>query len=159
VLERERELISYFKDKSTTRLQPPGPVRVLIVDDEEPVRKFVDRVMAHGRYQTMVAAGGEEAIEIATKHGPFDLLLTDLLMPDMNGDELARHLRQIQPSLKVLYLTGFSDRLFREKVTLWEGEAFLDKPCSVKSLLQAVSLLIFGRFTEPTREITAGGAG
>ena len=159
--EREPVLFSYFKDKPATRRQPgpPGPVRVLIVDDEEPVRKFVERVMAHGRYQTMAASGGQEAIEIATKDGPFDLLLTDLLMPNMNGDELARHLRQQQPSLKVLYLTGYSDRLFREKVTLWEGEAFLDKPCTVKSLLQAVSLLIFGRFTEPPQEVTAGTAG
>jgi two-component system, cell cycle sensor histidine kinase and response regulator CckA len=161
VFERERVLFPSFKNKSTTRRQPlpPGPVRVLIVDDEEPVRRFVERVMAHGRYQTMTAPGGDEAIEIATKHGPFDLLLTDLLMPKMNGDELARQLRQQQPSLKVLYLTGYSDRLFREKVNLWEGEAFLDKPCTVKSLLQAASLLIFGRFTEPPQEVTAGATG
>ena len=55
----------------------------------------------------------------------------------------------------MLYLTGFSDRLFKEKVTLWADEAFLDKPCSVKGLLQAVSLLLFGRFdaaVERTRE-------
>jgi len=49
----------------------------------------------------------------------------------------------------VLYLTGFSDRLFKEKVTLWADEAFLDKPCSVKGLLQAVALLLFGQFDTP----------
>ena len=49
----------------------------------------------------------------------------------------------------MLYLTGFSDRLFKEKVTLWADEAFLDKPCSVKGLLQAVSLLLFGHFDVP----------
>lgn len=48
------------------------------------------------------------------------------MMPQMAGDELARRLRQSEPSLKVLYLTGFSDRLFKERVTLWEDEAFLD---------------------------------
>ena len=53
------------------------------------------------------------------------------------------------PALKVLYLTGFSDRLFKEKMTLWEDESFLDKPCSVKGLLQALSLLAFGRFELP----------
>ena len=47
------------------------------------------------------------------------------------------------PDLKVLYLTGYSDRLFKEKVMLWEDEAFLDKPCSVKGLLQAVSMVTF----------------
>ena len=72
------------------------------------------------------------------------------MMPQMTGDELARRLRRRNtPALKVLYLTGFSDRLFKEKVTLWADEAFLDKPCSVKGLLQAVSLLLFGRFEVP----------
>ena len=47
-------------------------------------------------------------------------------------------------ALKVLYLTGYSDRLFKEKATLWEDEAFLDKPCSVKGLLQAVYILLSG---------------
>jgi two-component system cell cycle sensor histidine kinase/response regulator CckA len=126
-----------------------APVRVLIVDDEESVRKFVDRVLREGKYQTMVAANGLEAIEIASKHGPFDLLLTDVMMPKMTGDELARRLRGTDPGLKVLYLTGFSDQLFKEKVTLWQDEAYLDKPCSVKGLLEAVSLLLFGQVRRP----------
>ena len=54
-------------------------------------------------------------------------------------------MRHDEPTLKVLYLTGFSDRLFKEKSTLWEDEAFLEKPCSVKGLLQAVSLLYSGK--------------
>ena len=67
----------------------------------------------------------------------------------MTGNELARRIRASAPSVKVLYITGFSDRLFKEKVTLWADEAFLDKPCSVKGLLQAVSLLLFGRLESP----------
>jgi FixJ family two-component response regulator len=70
-------------------------------------------------------------------------------MPQMSGDELARRLRASYPLLKVLYLTGFSDRLFKEKVTLWADEAFLDKPCTVKGLLEAVALLLFGSFDAP----------
>jgi hypothetical protein len=68
-----------------------------------------------------------------------------------------RRSRPSQPwqSLKVLYLTGFADNLFKEKMTLWQDEAYLDKPCSIKSLLQAVSLLLFGQFDEP-RGATAG---
>jgi Response regulator containing CheY-like receiver domain and AraC-type DNA-binding domain len=65
------------------------------------------------------------------------MVVTDLMMPKMTGDELARRLRLASPGVKVLYLTGFSDRLFKEKVTLWADEAFLEKPCSVKGLLQA----------------------
>jgi two-component system, cell cycle sensor histidine kinase and response regulator CckA len=73
------------------------------------------------------------------------VLVTDLMMPGMSGDELARRLRQREPRLKVLYLTGFSDHLFKEKSTLWADEAFLEKPCSVNGLLEAVSLLLSGR--------------
>jgi CheY-like chemotaxis protein len=80
-----------------------------------------------------------------------DIPVTDMMMPRMTGDELARRLRQTgQRGLKVLYLTGFSDRLFKEKVTLWEGEAFLDKPCGVQGLLEAVSLLLVGRLEVPS---------
>ena len=121
----------------------------LIVDDEEPVRRFVERVLHGAGYQTTTAGDGPEALEVAQKLGALDVLVTDVMMPQMSGDELARRLRQTDPSLKVLYLTGYSDRLFKEKVTLWEDEAFLDKPCSVKGLAQAVSLLLFGRFATP----------
>jgi two-component system cell cycle sensor histidine kinase/response regulator CckA len=98
---------------------------------------------------TTLAGDGPEALEVASKLDSLDLLLTDVMMPQMSGDELARRLRLNQPALKVLYLTGFSDRLFKEKVTLWEDEAFLEKPCSVKGLLQAVSLLMFGQVDVP----------
>ena len=126
-----------------------GPKRALVVDDEESVRRFVARVLEQGGYQLAEAGDGPGAIGIAEKDGPFDVLVTDLMMPDMNGDELARRMRQQQPGLKVLYLTGFSDKLFKEKVTLWQDEAFLDKPCSIKGLLEAVSLLIDGRIAAP----------
>jgi two-component system cell cycle sensor histidine kinase/response regulator CckA len=131
------------------RQMTPRDISILIVDDEEPVRKFVDRVLTDAGYQTALAASGPEAMEIAAKMPKLDVLLTDVMMPEMQGDELARRLRQEEPSVKVLYLTGYSDRLFKDKMTLWQDEAFLDKPCSVKGLLQAVSLLLFGRFEQP----------
>jgi CheY-like chemotaxis protein len=123
---------------------PKRPTRVLVVDDEEPVRRFVEKVLSEAGYITTVAESGAKAVELAGGDPALDVLVTDLMMPEMRGDELARRLRLNEPSLKVLYLTGFSDRLFKEKATLWEDEAFLDKPCSVKGLLQAVSLLTSG---------------
>jgi two-component system cell cycle sensor histidine kinase/response regulator CckA len=134
--------------KGTARLKEPAPqpLRILIVDDEEPVRRFVERVLRDAGYATTLAADGPEAIAAADKMEQIDILLTDVMMPAMQGDELARRLRQSRRSLKVLYLTGYSDQLFKEKVTLWADEAYLDKPCSVKGLLQAVSLLLFGSF-------------
>ena len=137
--------------KKSPRVKPtaPTPLTVLIVDDEEPIVRFVERVLREAGYKTAVAPDGPEAIEAAAKLGSFDVLVTDLMMPRMTGDELARRLRQADPQLKVLYLTGYSDRLFKEKATLWEDEAFLDKPCTVTGLLQAVSMLVFGRFDPP----------
>ena len=120
------------------------PSRILIVDDELSVREFVSRVLHDAGYATAIAVNGAEAMQIARSSGPFALLLTDILMPHMNGDELAIRMRRTEPELKVLYLTGYCNHLFVEKVALCEGEAFLDKPCTVRGLLEAVSLLLFG---------------
>ena len=139
-------LLDLVKNSSAHVIPPaPNEIAVLVVDDEEAVRKFVERVMQSAGYQVAVAGDGPQAIEVAEKMTRLDILVTDLMMPEMLGDEIARRLRQHEPRLKVLYLTGYSDRLFKDKVTLWEDEAFLDKPCSIKGLLQAVSLLLFGR--------------
>jgi two-component system cell cycle sensor histidine kinase/response regulator CckA len=141
----QSSVFTFIKEYAARHKRPdPATLSVLIVDDEEGVRKLVDRVLREAGFKTAVASDGPEAIEVAQGLGTFDILVTDLMMPQMTGDELARRLRQVEPSLKVLYLTGFSDRLFQEKVTLWEDEAFLEKPCSVQGLLQAVSLLLFG---------------
>jgi len=126
-------------------MNAPDQISILIVDDEESVRRFVGRVLSEGGYNTTLATDGPDAIGRAATLDKLDVLLTDVMMPGMQGDELARQLRLREPDLKVLYLTGFSDRLFKDKITLWEHEAFLDKPCSVKGLLEAVSLLLHGR--------------
>lgn len=129
--------------------QPISPYVALIVDDEEPVRRFVDRALREAGYKTVTASGGAEAISAVAAAGGFDILVTDLMMPEMTGDELARRLRLQEPSLKVLYLTGFSDRLFTEKATLWQDEAFLEKPCTLRGLVEAVSLLLTGSVVVP----------
>jgi two-component system cell cycle sensor histidine kinase/response regulator CckA len=116
---------------------------VLIVDDEPTVRAFVERALRAAGFPAQAAVDGPEALEVFEKQGPFQLLVTDMMMPLMKGDELARRLRQVQPSLKVLYLTGYTDRLFRTKTVLWQDEAFLEKPCSVRGLVEACELLLF----------------
>jgi CheY-like chemotaxis protein len=125
----------------TPERTPAPPPTVLIVDDEEAILGFVQRVLHDAGCRTVVARNGEEAVTVASKTDGLDLLVTDLMMPNMNGDELARRLRATMPDLGVLYLTGFSDRLFEERAQLWQDEAFLDKPCSIKGLLEAVSMV------------------
>ena len=90
--------------------------RVLVVDDEVSVRTFAARVLDRAGYATTVAADGLEALSIADAQDPFDLVLTDVVMPGMHGDELARQLLRREPDLKVLYFTGYSDRLFADRL-------------------------------------------
>ena len=66
------------------------------------------------------------------------------MMPGMRGDELARLLFQRMPEIKILYMTGFADRLFAERNSLWANQAFIEKPVTVAGLEEAVSLLLFG---------------
>jgi len=141
---------SHSKTESMAKNNQRTP-RVLIVDDEEPIRRLAERVLRLAGYETAVASDGPEALKTAEDQGPFNLLLTDLVMPGMQGDELARQLRGRDPELKILYFTGYSDRLFNERAVLWEGEAFLEKSASMSGLLEAVSLMLFGHTRQGAR--------
>ncbi len=99
-----------------------------------------------------VAADGAEALRQIEQQPAFDLYVLDLMMPLMSGDELAQQVRQRYPDAKILYFTGFSDRLFREKTTLWQNEAFIEKPVTMNGLREAVSLLLFGHLHGLRRE-------
>jgi len=119
-------------------------LRVLVVDDEEPMRLFVGRVLQDAGHEVAMAVSGDEAIAMLPALTSLDVLVTDEVMPRLPGHELARLVRAREPAVRVLYLTGFSDQLFKEKRALWADEAFLDKPCTAKALLEAVSMLFSG---------------
>jgi CheY-like chemotaxis protein len=125
---------------------------VLIVDDEPQMREFVRRVLVTESLHLLEATDGADALEVAGRQAtPIDLLLTDLRMPGMDGQRLAAALRPHCPSMKVLFLTGYSDSLFVHDEPLPEGTAFEDKPVSSKRLREAVSLLLYGTLHPPTR--------
>jgi two-component system cell cycle sensor histidine kinase/response regulator CckA len=123
-------------------------MRVLVVDDDAHVRAFVERALRLAGYETVSADGGFEALsKVMTMSGRFDLVVTDVRMPQMSGPRVIERLRRSDPHLKVLYLTGYNDQLFNEKNRLREDEAFLNKPCTMQELLEAVSLLLNGSAT------------
>jgi len=124
----------------------------LIAEDESLMREFVTQVLTDAGYVTARAVDGDDAIECAKRSRPFDLLLTDLVMPRVRGTELARRLRLKQPTLKVLYFTGYSDQLFKEKGELWDAEALLEKPSTIEGLLEAVSQLLDGHVPPAARD-------
>src|ERR1051325_7764003 len=126
-----------------------GALHVLVVDDEESARSFAEAVLVRGGYQVAVASNGPDALKIVEQRAPFDLYVLDVAMPQMRGDELSRRLRQRVPDARILYFTGHSDQLFAGRSTLWEHEAFIEKPVTVRELLEAVSLLLFGHTQGP----------
>jgi two-component system, cell cycle sensor histidine kinase and response regulator CckA len=132
------------------RREGSAPVRVLVVDDDPNVRSHVSRMLAAAGYEVAVAADGCKALELSAGMVRVDLLVTDLVMPAMNGDELASRLRAKHRDLKVLYLTGFRERLFANRAELWENEGVLDKPCSMTELLAEIAALL----APPTRPDT-----
>jgi CheY-like chemotaxis protein len=124
--------------------------RVLVVDDEASILTLAERTLSDAGYEVVIASDGPEALRLAdAQRRPFDLFVIDILMPQMCGDELARQLRQRDLDVRVLYFTGYRDRLFRDRRTLSEHEAFIEKPVMGKGLLEAVSLLLFGHTNGP----------
>ena len=119
--------------------------KILVVDDERSVVDFIDRVLRTAGYSTMTATSGDAAIALCERHGIPAMLLTDLKMPRMEGDVLASRLKPRDPHLKVLYLTGFVEQLFQNGKSLSDGEAYLEKPCTIDALLEAVSNLLSGQ--------------
>ena len=128
---------------------PEKRTRILVIDDEASIRAFAGRALGAAGYDVAVASDGADALRLLDKHPPFNLFLVDLVMPGMRGDELGRQLRQLDPDVKVLYFTGYSDRLFEDRKVLWANEAFLEKPVTLKALLEAVSLMLFGHTNGP----------
>lgn len=121
------------------------PIAILAVDDEPGVLALVRRCLDDQRVTLTEVSSGKAALEHVSKAGPLDLLITDLRMPDMEGDELARQVRLLEPCLRVLYLTSHVDKLFDAKPQLWADEVYLDKPFTRNGLREAVALLLFGR--------------
>ena len=131
---------------------------VLVVDDEDGMRQVEQRMLERAGYDVVGARDGAEAIQLADGRRPFDLVIADMAMPVMDGSEMARRLRAKQPDLKVLFVTGYADRLFDSKRILAEGEAYLDKPFTYLGLLEAVSLLLCGHLEHVESEETASAA-
>lgn len=124
--------------------------RLLIVDDELPILKLVSRILATDNYDIITAQSGEAAAELiaAPDFAGLDLLVTDLIMPGMNGRQLGMLVRQKYPKVRILYVTGFADSLFKDLQELGDGESFIEKPFGADGLLEATRLLMFGHISD-----------
>ena len=124
--------------------RPPGGYTVLVVDDEEAVRRLACRMLTWTGYQVMEATHGREAIATMEQHaGGIHLVLTDIKMPGMNGRELGRHVEQRWPGKPILYMSGFASEVFQGGL-LEPGAPFLAKPFTQEDLVQKVKGLLEG---------------
>ena len=120
--------------------------RVLIADDEEAMRSLVARALAMDGYETVTAEDGADALEILIRdHGAFDLLLTDIKMPVMDGIALALAAARDFPDLKILLMTGFADQRERASGLNAIVHDVVTKPFSVASIRTAVADALVAR--------------
>jgi CheY-like chemotaxis protein len=117
------------------------PPTVLVVDDEPAMRALERRVLEGLGYRVLEATNGTDLVDLLARGAYFDLLIADLNMPVVRGDEMARRIRRSRPGLRVLYVTGHADWLM-DGHALLEGEALLPKPFSAEGLREAVALLL-----------------
>jgi PAS domain S-box-containing protein len=123
--------------------QPRGEETVLLVEDEEALREVTRRILAAGGYRVISAANGPQALEVAAAHeGPIDLLLTDVIMPQMPGPQLAEHVQQRLPSVRVLFMSGFAQPILDSTEQLGDGVPLIEKPFSGQVLLAKVNQVL-----------------
>jgi two-component system, cell cycle sensor histidine kinase and response regulator CckA len=131
----------------------PAPVReaaagtetVLLVEDEPEVRRLVEKLLRQKGYRVLSAAGPSEAVALSKGHeAPIELLLTDVIMPGMNGRELARVLAEHRSRMKVLYMSGYTDAAMSQQGILPPGTAFLSKPFTPDILARKVREVLDG---------------
>ncbi len=120
-----------------------GNETILIVEDEEMVRQLAITILKDHGYRVLAAQNGEEALEIGQHYkGPIDLLLTDVVMPSINGPELGRSLKQKHPRLKIIFMSGYTDNTIQYHLQSTEGALFIQKPFSSQKLLQTIRKLL-----------------
>jgi CheY-like chemotaxis protein/two-component sensor histidine kinase len=139
-LPRVEEDLDTLHGRDETDFLPRGSETVLLVEDEPSVRDLALRLLNQQGYKVLEAANGEEALRVVQEHigEKIHLLLTDVVMPQMGGKELANQLKLLRPDIKVLYTSGYTDDAIVHHGVLEPGIHFLQKPFSLKTLSHKV---------------------
>jgi two-component system cell cycle sensor histidine kinase/response regulator CckA len=116
-----------------------GSATILLVEDEEAVRAFAARALASRGYKVHEAGSGVEALEVMQETGgKIDLVVSDVVMPELDGPSLLRELRKTRPELKIIFVSGYAEDAFKKNLPEGEKFNFLPKPFSLKQLAVAV---------------------
>jgi len=121
-----------------------GEGRVLLVEDEDAVRAFAARALSARGYEVIPASNGVEALSALERIGHVDLVVSDVVMPEMDGPSLLRELRARDPALKFVFMSGYAEDAFARNLARSEQFSFLPKPFSLKDLVGTVNAAIRG---------------
>ncbi len=113
-----------------------GTGTILLVEDEDMVRAVAERALTRQGYTVMTAENGEAALELLDRNGRPDLLISDVVMPTMDGPTMVRHARDRYPDLPIIFMSGYAEEQLRKSIDL-DNVAFLPKPFSVQQLAEA----------------------
>jgi two-component system cell cycle sensor histidine kinase/response regulator CckA len=123
--------------------KPHGRMKVLVVEDESTVRKFTVETLSRNGYDVFGAGNSEEALRFCSDHDRrLDLLLTDIMLPGMNGHDLASRIHERWPGMKVLYMSGYSETTLDFNPAMDPGVDFIPKPFTPKGLLRKVQQVL-----------------
>jgi len=114
-----------------------GGGSILLVEDEDPVRIVAERALTRQGYQVTCARDGEEGLELVQEGGKFDIVVSDVVMPTMDGPAMAREIRRFAPNLPVLFMSGYAEEQLRKQIGI-PNAWFMPKPFSVQQLSEKV---------------------
>ena len=130
-------------DAATAGAQPPGGGTILVVEDEDAIRAVTGRILTRNGYTVIAVATGAEAIDVARREQQeIHLLLTDVIMPQMLGKEVAARIRATRPGLRTLFMSGYAHPVLTSQGTLEPGVALIEKPFTGNALLDRVKEIL-----------------
>ena len=138
-LPKAKESVTLETKEQYPEIGHGGSETVLIVEDDDFFRKFVRAILKQNGYRVLDAENGKDALKISKKHeGLIELMITDVVMPEMGGEEAAEQLQSWYPRMKVIYMSGYTDTTFMNQGFLSPGFNFLQKPFSSEDLMSKV---------------------
>jgi signal transduction histidine kinase len=136
---RVDEPLEELKEKAEVKGIPRGSETILVVEDEEKVLKLTVQILRGQGYAVLEAPHGDDALLVCEQHeGPIHLMLTDVVMPNMSGLELAKRLKAFHPEMKVLYMSGYTDNAIVHHGVLEKGMNYIQKPFTIEGLARKV---------------------
>jgi two-component system, cell cycle sensor histidine kinase and response regulator CckA len=149
-LPRVKEAVPAVSEAKPIARDLHGSETILVVEDEDMLRESICLSLKIYGYTVLAARNGGEAVLLGERHpGPIHFLLTDVVMPQMNGRDLADRLTPLQPDMKVLYMSGYTENAIVQHGVLETGIFFIPKPFRIKTLMGKIREILDESLRQP----------